>query len=71
MVMKQKGLNIDSSSERNLVKKWEGVDFTILNFDDRKFLYKKVEIEEQVVKDNKKGAKKEAKKPSNELPQQG
>ena len=40
--MKQKGINIDSSSERNLKKKWEGVNFTIINFDDKKFNYKKV-----------------------------
>lgn len=43
MVMKQKGLNIDSSSERNLKKKWTGVDFTVVNFDDKKFTYKKME----------------------------
>ncbi len=42
MVMKQKGINIDSSSERNLNKKWTGVNFTIINFDDKKFSYKKV-----------------------------
>ena len=41
--MKQKGLNIDSSSERNLKKKWTGVDFTVVNFDDKKFTYKKME----------------------------
>lgn len=39
--MKQKGVNIDSSSERNLKKKWDGVDFTIINFDDKKYVYKK------------------------------
>ena len=31
--MKQKGINIDSSSERNLKKKWQGVNFTIVNID--------------------------------------
>lgn len=39
--MKQKGLSIDSSSERNLSKKWQGIDFTIINFDDKKYIYKK------------------------------
>lgn len=43
MVMKQKGLSIDSSSERNLKKKWAGVDFTVINFEDKKFTYKKME----------------------------
>lgn len=64
MTMKQKGLNIDSSSERNLVKKWDGVDFTSINFEDKKFVYKKLELEDMTQKD-KKGAKKETKKPSN------
>lgn len=41
--MKQKGVAIDSSSERNLSKKWKGVDFTVINFDDKSFVYKKVE----------------------------
>ena len=44
MVMKQKGVNIDSSSERNLSKKWAGVNFTIINFDNMKFTIKKVEV---------------------------
>jgi hypothetical protein len=64
MTIKQKGLNIDSSSERNLVKKWTGVDFTLINFDEKKFVYKKVDMEEMTQKD-KKGAKKETKKASN------
>lgn len=42
MIMKQKGVAIDSSSERNLSKKWKGVDFTVINFDDKKFVYKTV-----------------------------
>lgn len=29
--MKQKGIKIDSTSERNLKKKWEGLDFTIFD----------------------------------------
>lgn len=41
LVMKQKGISIDSSSERNLKKKWQGVDFTVINFDGKKFAYKK------------------------------
>lgn len=66
MTIKQKGLNIDSSSERNLVKKWTGVDFTLINFDQKKFVYKKVDMEEMTQKD-KKGAKKETKKASNQV----
>ena len=66
--MKQKGLNIDSSSERNLVKKWDGVDFTSINFEDKKFVYKKLELEDMTQKD-KKGTKKETKKPSNQFVQ--
>lgn len=31
MIMKQKGIKIDSTSERNLKKKWEGLDFTIFD----------------------------------------
>jgi hypothetical protein len=42
MVMKQKGINIDSSSERNLIKKWKGVNFTVINFDNMSFTIKKV-----------------------------
>lgn len=42
--MKQKGISIDSASERNLKKKWEGVNFTLINFDDKKYTYKKVEV---------------------------
>ncbi len=38
----EKGINIDSSSERNLKKKWEGVNFTMINFDEKKYTYKKV-----------------------------
>ncbi len=66
MVMKQKGINIDSSSERNLRKKWQGVNFTVINFDEKKFTYKKLEAEEIASKDNKKGAKKDAKKPTDQ-----
>jgi hypothetical protein len=65
MVMKQKGINIDSSSERNLTKKWTGVNFTIINFDNMKFTIKKVETEDPVAKDPKKAVKKDAKKPAN------
>jgi hypothetical protein len=36
--MKQKGVNIDANSERNLRKKWEGVNCTIFNFNDKKFV---------------------------------
>ncbi len=66
MVMKQKGINIDSSSQRNLKKKWQGVNFTIVNFDQLKFSYKKVEVQEVNSKDAKKGAKKDTKKPANQ-----
>ena len=65
MIMKQKGINIDSSSERNLTKKWAGVNFTIINFDNLKFTIKKVEVEDVASKDPKKAAKKDAKKPAN------
>lgn len=40
--MKQKGISVDSSSERNLTKKWPGINFTLINFDSLKFAYKKV-----------------------------
>lgn len=35
--MKQKGIKIDPNSERNLRKKWEGLDFSIFNIENRKF----------------------------------
>ncbi len=37
MLMKQKGISIDANSERNLKKKWEGVNCTIFNFGEKKF----------------------------------
>ena len=35
--MKQKGINIDANSERNIKKKWQGANCTIFNFGDKKF----------------------------------
>ena len=43
MVMKQKGIKIDPTSERNLRKKWEGLDYRIFNIENRKYEYKKAE----------------------------
>jgi len=36
--MKQKGINIDANSERNLKKKWDAVVCTLFNFGDKKFV---------------------------------
>ena len=65
MLIKQKSINIDSSSERNLTKKWPGLNFTLINFDNLKYTYKKLDVEDPALKDPKKAGKKEAKKPSN------
>jgi hypothetical protein len=43
--MKQKGIALDTSSERNLKKKWEGINFSIFNFEDKKYIYQKVQEE--------------------------
>lgn len=40
--MRQKGIKIDPNSERNLRKKWDGLDYSIFNIEDRKYAYKKV-----------------------------
>lgn len=69
MVMKQKGIKIDPSSERNLRKKWDGVDYSVFNIDNRKYEYKKAE---EVPKDkDKKAGKKDTKDPKKqeEVPQ--
>lgn len=42
MVMKQKGVKIDPTSERNIRKKWDGLDYTVFNIENRKYEYKKV-----------------------------
>ena len=47
MVMKQKGIKIDPTSERNLKRKWEGLDFTVFNIEERKYEYKKSNSDEQ------------------------
>lgn len=59
--MKQKGIKIDPTSERNIKKKWDGLDYSVLNIQNRKYEYKKVE---QPSKDkDKKAGKKDTKDP--------
>jgi hypothetical protein len=36
LLMKQKGISIDASSERNIKKKWESVTCTLFDFGDKK-----------------------------------
>jgi hypothetical protein len=36
--MKQKGINIDANSERNIKKKWDAVTCTLFNFGEKKFV---------------------------------
>lgn len=31
MIMKQKGIKIDTTSQRNIRKKWDGLDYSIFN----------------------------------------
>ena len=38
--MKQKGIKIDTESERNIRKKWEGIDFKVFDIEERKYVYK-------------------------------
>ena len=38
--MKQKGIKIDTESERNIRRKWEGIDFKVFDIDERKYQYK-------------------------------
>lgn len=61
--MKEKGIAIDSNSERNIRKKWEGLKTTLFNFDDKKYA-PPAKVEEVKEKDKKGGKKdsKEAKK---------
>ena len=40
MIMKQKGIKIDTESERNIRKKWDGIDFKIFDIEERKYAYK-------------------------------
>ena len=61
--MTQKGIKIDPTSERNLKRKWEGLDFTVFNIDERKYEYKKASSEEQPKEKDKKGGKKDSKDP--------
>ena len=35
--MKMKGVSIDANSERNIKKKWGGVNCTLFNFGEKKF----------------------------------
>ena len=37
MLMKMKGVSIDANSERNIKKKWAGVNCTLFNFGEKKF----------------------------------
>lgn len=61
MVMKQKGIKIDPTSERNLKRKWEGLDFTVFNIGNRKYEY--VKAAEEPKEKDKKGGKKDSKDP--------
>lgn len=58
--MKQKGINIDANSERNIKKKWEAVICTLFNFGEKKFIMSVKPVQEVKEKD-KKGAKKDNK----------
>lgn len=60
MLMKQKGINIDANSQRNLKKKWEGANITIFNFDDKVFT-SAVKAPQEPKQKDKKAAKKDAK----------
>ena len=60
--MKQKGIKIDPTSQRNLKRKWEGFDFTIFNIDNRKYELKK-QVEEPPKEKDKKAGKKDSKDP--------
>ena len=64
MLLKDKKTTLDTSSERNLSKKWEGLALDVFDTDKRKFTFNKSEVEEP--KDVKKGAKKETKDPKKE-----
>lgn len=43
--MKQKGIKIDSNSERNLKRKWVGLKITAFDIGEKKFVYNKVAAE--------------------------
>lgn len=60
MIMKQKGIKIDTESERNIRKKWDGLDFKVFDIEERKYVYK-VSSDEVPKEKEKKGAKKESK----------
>lgn len=59
--MKQKGIKIDPTSERNIRKKWDGLDYSICNIEARKYEIKK--SEEVPKQKDKKGGKKDSKDP--------
>ena len=63
--MKQKGLNIDANSQRNIKKKWEPVTCTLFNFGEKKFVLA-VKPQEEVKEKDKKGGKKDSKAPKQE-----
>lgn len=66
MLMREKKVAVDTTSERNIVKKWAGVRFDVFDREGNKFGYVKTEVEE--VKDTKKApAKKETKDPKKEV----
>lgn len=69
MIMKQKGIKIDTQSERNIRKKWDGIDFKVFNIEDRKYAYK-VASEEVPKEKEKKGGKKDSKDPKKEQVQE-
>ena len=58
--MKQKGINIDANSERNIKKKWEGATCTIFNFGDKKFI-NVVKAPQEPKEKDKKASKKDTK----------
>ena len=68
--MKQKGIKIDPTSERNLKRKWEGLDFSVFNIEERKYQYKKASSEEQPKQKDKKAGKKDSKDPKKQAVEQ-
>lgn len=67
MLMKQKGISIESNSQRNLRKKWDGVTITLFDFADKKFTLFAKPAEELKEKD-KKASKKDNKGKVEEAP---
>ncbi len=62
LLMKQKGIEINANSERNIKKKWEGTDCTVFNFGEKVYAPAAKPAEEVKEKD-KKGGKKDGKNP--------